>query len=139
MTDEQKSLEQRRLTEIVGLIKNAEKHFEGAVERAKSEEKEINANFFNDVRLNFNNDSAMTETAVSIEQQRQMLQERNNSWQQSSRQLETLQKMEKTPYFARIDFKEKGEPKSESIYIGLGSFTDREDHFLIYDWRAPIS
>lgn len=139
MTDEQKSLEQRRLTEIIGLIKNAEKHFEGAVKRAKSEEKEINANFFDDVRLNFNNDSAMTETAVSIEQQRQMLQERNNSWQQSSRQLATLQKMEKTPYFARIDFKEKGESKSESIYIGLGSFTDREDHFLIYDWRAPIS
>lgn len=139
MTDVQKSLEQSRLTEIIELIKKAEQHFEGAVKRAKSEEKEINENFYNDVRLNFNNDSAMTETAVSIEQQRQMLQERNHSWQQSSRQLATLQKMEKTPYFARIDFKEKGEPKSESIYIGLGSFTDREDHFLIYDWRAPIS
>ncbi|QFP80267.1 RNA polymerase recycling motor HelD [Latilactobacillus graminis] len=139
MTDEQKSFEQSRLTRIIGLIKNAEKHFEGAVNRAKSEEKEINANFFDDVRLNFNNDSAMTETAVSIEQQRQMLQERNNSWQQSSRQLATLQKMEKTPYFARIDFKEKGEPTPESIYIGLGSFTDQDDHFLIYDWRAPIS
>ncbi|MEJ1320155.1 RNA polymerase recycling motor HelD [Latilactobacillus sakei] len=139
MTDVQKSLEQSRLTEIIGLIKKAETHFEGAVKRAKSEEKEINENFFNDVRLNFNNDSAMTETAVSIEQRRQMLQERNHSWQQSSRQLETLQKMEKTPYFARVDFQEKGEPKSESIYIGLGSFTDTDDHFLIYDWRAPIS
>ena len=139
LTDVQKSLEQSRLNEIVALVKTAEKHFEGAVKRAKSEEQEINENFFNDVRLNFNNDSAMTETAVSIEQQRQMLQERNHSWQQSSRQLATLQKMEKTPYFARIDFKEKGEPKSESIYIGLGSFTDSDDHFLIYDWRAPIS
>ena len=41
----------------------------------------------------------MTETAVSIEQQRQMLQERNNSWQQSSRNLR-LYEMEKAIFRA---------------------------------------
>lgn len=61
-----------------------------------------------------------------------------NAWQHSSKQLSTLKRLEKKPYFARVDFEEVGE-KPETIYIGLGSFADRDDHFLIYDWRAPIS
>ena len=53
--------------------------------------------------------------------------------------MDTVERLEKRPYFARVDFKEQGEKKPETIYIGLGSFADKNDHFLIYDWRAPIS
>ena len=78
------------------------------------------------------------DTALSIHQQQQMLAERQNAWQHSAKQLSTLQRLEKKPYFARVDFQEPNE-EPETIYIGLGSFADKEDHFLIYDWRAPIS
>ena len=48
--------------------------------------------------------------------------------------------MQDTPYFGRIDFREDGEPSTEHIYIGIGSFLDEEsDQFLVYDWRAPVS
>jgi len=84
-------------------------------------------------------DSISMDAALSIHQQQQMLDERNNSWQQSRQRLSILKKLEKTPFFARLDFQEKGEPKKEAVYIGLSSFTDKTDHFLVYDWRAPIS
>ena len=76
---------------------------------------------------------------LSIHQQQQLLSEREHAWQHSAKQLDTVERLEKRPYFARVDFKEQGEKKPETIYIGLGSFADKNDHFLIYDWRAPIS
>ncbi|MBA1394310.1 ATP-dependent DNA helicase, partial [Lactobacillus sp. XV13L] len=84
-------------------------------------------------------DSVSIEAALSIHQQQQMLAERNNAWQRSQQQLGILEKLEKNPYFARIDFRELPSGKPETIYIGLASFTDQQNHFLIYDWRAPIS
>ncbi|WP_290123089.1 RNA polymerase recycling motor HelD [Secundilactobacillus odoratitofui] len=96
-------------------------------------------NFENDLRLKTDSYEGMLETALSVRQQQQLLGERQNSWKHATNELETLHKMEKTPYFARIDFHEAGEPKTESIYIGLASFSDEPDRFLVYDWRAPIS
>lgn len=79
------------------------------------------------------------ETAMSIRQQQQMLSERENRQEYAARELGTLTKLEVNPYFARIDFREGDEKRDETIYIGMASFTDRPDHYLIYDWRAPIS
>lgn len=79
------------------------------------------------------------DTAMSIRQQQQMLSERENRQEHAARELGTLNKLEGNPYFARIDFHETGEKRSETIYIGMASFTDKPDHYLIYDWRAPIS
>ncbi|WP_373471315.1 HelD family protein [Carnobacterium alterfunditum] len=47
-----------------------------------------------------------------------------------------LEKTKKSPYFARIDFKEKDE--LNPIYIGINGLLD--DHeIVIHDWRAPVS
>jgi len=51
----------------------------------------------------------------------------------------TLEKQLKSPYFARLDFKEDGD-EVESFYIGLSSVEDKEDfNFLVFDWRSPVS
>ncbi|MFV0361952.1 MAG: HelD family protein [Suipraeoptans sp.] len=50
-----------------------------------------------------------------------------------------IEKLTKTPYFARIDFKYENEDESMQVYIGQFSFTDNNNHILVYDWRAPIS
>ena len=53
---------------------------------------------------------------------------------------ERLQKLIKTPYFGRIDFKEDGSNQSEPLYVGIHSFSDEETNAtLIHDWRAPVS
>jgi len=44
------------------------------------------------------------------------------------------------PYFARIDFIEKGKESAEKLYIGKMSLIREEDQkLLIVDWRAPVA
>lgn len=138
MTDDSHIYEQKHLDDIVKQLAEADERLSHDVDRKKSEERNMNQNFFSDISLNFSGDAEASETAASIEQQQQMLDERRLAWQEASHRLDTVRLLKKNPYFARIDFQEKGE-KPETIYIGLGSFTNRDGKFLIYDWRAPIS
>lgn len=139
MADTIKQQEQAHLNSVIDKIKVAQTKSQETIEKAESDESGIRANFENDLRLKTDSYEGMLETALSVRQQQQMLSERQNSWQHATNELATLKKMEKTPYFARIDFHEAGEPKTEKIYIGLASFSDEPDRFLVYDWRAPIS
>lgn len=49
-----------------------------------------------------------------------------------------MQRLKKSPYFARVDFLEEGEQETEEIYIGISTLFYNDD-ILVYDWRAPIS
>lgn len=53
--------------------------------------------------------------------------------------VDKYENMLSSPYFARMDFKEEGEEKAEKCYIGISNLINEDFHFLIYDWRAPIS
>jgi len=135
---DEKKIEQAHLDDVVEKIKKSESQLQEHMNVAEEDLKVIN-NAFDDIHLGMDGDSISMDAALSIHQQQQMLDERNNSWQQSKQRLGILKKLEQTPFFARLDFQEKGEPKKETVYIGLSSFTDKNDHFLVYDWRAPIS
>ncbi|MDC7953491.1 RNA polymerase recycling motor HelD [Liquorilactobacillus mali] len=139
MNSDIKAKEQRRMDDVVGKIKTAEKKHHKEIESVKKDSQAIKKDFSNNLRIKTESYSGIFETAMTVRQQQQLLQERENNWKLAARRLDVLAKLEKKPYFARIDFKEKGEQKTESVYIGLGSFSDRPDNFLIYDWRAPIS
>ncbi|UQS82262.1 AAA family ATPase [Bombilactobacillus folatiphilus] len=134
-----KQQEQAHLDEVVQLIQQSEQKMEHNMSTAKADIKEIDRTFGDDVHIGMGDDSVSMAGALSIHQQQQMLAERNNSWQRSHQQLGVLQKLEKTPYFARLDFQELPTGKPETIYIGLSSFTDQNNKFWVYDWRAPIS
>ena len=135
---DEKKIEQEHLDHILKMIRAKKAELSSSIKSAEGEAKDLNSHFFDDVKLDYDGYSTSMETALSIHQQQQLLDERENAWQHAARQLTTIQKLEQKPYFARVDFKENGQPV-ETIYIGLGSFADKNDHFLIYDWRAPIS
>lgn len=135
----EKQREQQHLDHVLDLINDKEKELKSSIKSAEGEARDINSHFFDDVKLDYDGYSTSMETALSIHQQQQLLSEREHAWQHSAKQLDTIERLKKKPYFARVDFKESNEKKAETIYIGLGSFADRYDHFLIYDWRAPIS
>ncbi|AZA22249.1 MAG: ATP-dependent DNA helicase [Lactobacillus helveticus] len=135
----EETLEQKHLDNIMKQIKEREKSLKKSIKSAEGQARDLNSHFFDDVKLDYDGYSTSMETALSIHQQQQLLSEREHAWQHSAKQLDTVERLEKRPYFARVDFKEQGEKKPETIYIGLGSFADKDDHFLIYDWRAPIS
>ena len=139
MADSIKAQEQKHLDMVVAKIKVAQAAAKKRIDVAESDEAGIRKNFVNDLRLKTDSYEGIMETALSVRQQQQMLAERQNSWQHATTELSTLKRLEKRAYFARIDFQENPTAKPETIYIGLGSFSDTPDHFLIYDWRAPIS
>lgn len=54
--------------------------------------------------------------------------------------IKKLRKLEYTPYFGKVVFKENEEDIEEELYIGLSSFIDPAlNKIYIYDWRSPIS
>ncbi|MBA2913517.1 RNA polymerase recycling motor HelD [Limosilactobacillus frumenti] len=134
----EQQFEQAHLDHVIDEVKKAETSAEGKIKTAKRDIKGINKQI-DDIHLNTTTYSGMMDTAMSFRTQQQMLDERHNSWQHAADHLSTLRRLEKKPFFARIDFQEKGSDHPETIYIGLASFSDRPDHFLVYDWRAPIS
>ncbi|KRN12257.1 ATP-dependent DNA helicase [Lactobacillus gigeriorum DSM 23908 = CRBIP 24.85] len=137
--NDDRQYEQAHLDQVMDLINKKETELTKSIKQVQKEARDLNSHFFDDVRLDYDGYSTSMETALSIHQQQQLLSEREYDWQHSAQQLDTIKRLKKSPYFARVDFKEDHNAEAETIYIGLGSFADKNDHFLVYDWRAPIS
>lgn len=135
-----KEYEQKHLNFVREKIGKAKEKLTKTIAKAKAGQKGLEKDFYNDVRVKTSTYEGIMETGVSVRQQQQMLMQKENRWQTATRDMETLDKLDKNSYFARVDVQEDGN-QTEKIYIGLASFTnpDHPDDYLIYDWRAPIS
>lgn len=132
--------EQKRVTDVVEKvsekIKINQKHLGGV----RNEIVDIRNRFWEDVTVNFDESDDAVETAVSMKQQSELLSERERTHHHAQKELSTLKRLQDSPYFGRIDFKEEGEKVSDRIYLGIASFYDEQNNeFLVYDWRAPVS
>ena len=133
MAESIKQQEQQRMDRVVAQIKKAQKKAQKNIATAKSDTQAIQDDFKNNLRIKTGTYSGMMETALTVRQQQQQLAERENNKTQAAKRLDVLEKMEQKPYFARVDIKEQGEQKQEKLYIGLASFSDEKDRFLVYD------
>ena len=79
------------------------------------------------------------DAAVEFKQYMDVLRQESQSYEIAQRQLVKLERLERSPYFGRIDFNEDGYKDTERIYIGITSFFDEKGNILVYDWRAPVS
>ncbi|MBJ7695546.1 ATP-dependent DNA helicase [Weissella confusa] len=130
--------EQQRLDVVLEKIQDAK--VKNDLDRQNNEQKQADVEAgWNDVRFKSSTYGSLFETAMSVRQQQQMLQERELAMNSVEHQAVVLDRLQARPYFARIDVQENGSETVEPIYIGLASFSDSPDNFLIYDWRAPIS
>ncbi|MDL4840169.1 RNA polymerase recycling motor HelD [Aquibacillus sp. LR5S19] len=132
--------EQNRVNKVVHEIKNKLSKLNQKIGDLKERVIDIRKNFWEDVTVNLDEPDDVIETQASLKQQAEFLSERERSHGQMSEQINTLERLEDSPYFGRIDFTETGYSDVDSIYIGISSLMDEnDDDFLIYDWRAPIS
>ncbi|KGX90670.1 RNA polymerase recycling motor HelD [Pontibacillus marinus] len=133
-------LEQQRINNVLDEIEHKKEKLREKVGDVKGEVIGLRENFWEDVTVNLDEHDDVVETVNSLKQQAELLGERERSHKHFYDQLKTLQRMQKNPYFGRVDFREGGDKEAEEIYIGVGSLMDQNDEdFLIYDWRAPIS
>ncbi|WP_186575986.1 RNA polymerase recycling motor HelD [Aquibacillus kalidii] len=132
--------EQTRVNMVVNEIKKKIVTLKEKAGDLKERVIDIRKNFWEDVTVNLDEPDDIIETQASLKQQAEFLSERERSHGQLSQTLDTLERLESSPYFGRIDFLENDYSNSDQIYIGLSSVMDENDEeFLIYDWRAPIS
>lgn len=135
-----KKQEQLRVDRVRKVIQQRKEILEQQAAKYKDQIVDIRKNFWDDVTVNVDNPDDILETHSSILQQALLLQERERGFEHQQRHLNNLARLEDSPYFGRIDFVETGTDHVESIYIGTSSLLDeQEEHFLVYDWRAPIS
>jgi len=59
--------------------------------------------------------------------------------QQMKMELKKNSRAKKKPYFGRIDYRDKTENETYSLYLGKNGVTKDKTEILIVDWRAPIS
>ena len=92
--DQEKRQEQERMDYVVDQIQKAEKKDKQNIQNAEADERAIQADFKNNVRIKTSTYSGMMDTALSVRQQQQLLQERENNWKSATRELAVLEKLE---------------------------------------------
>ncbi|SFA87992.1 MULTISPECIES: RNA polymerase recycling motor HelD [unclassified Bacillus (in: firmicutes)] len=133
-------LEQERVDLIVKEINHKMEKLHQHSGKVRSDVKELRKTFWEDVTINLDDMDDAIETHASIKQIAELLSERERSHGQIHQQEKTLSRLKSSPYFGRIDFHETGESSTDQLYLGITSFMDSKDeNFLIYDWRAPVS
>jgi DNA helicase II / ATP-dependent DNA helicase PcrA len=143
MSDTQKSdfqVEQERVNTVIKEIEKKNQKLQQNTGGVSSDVLELRKSFWEDVTVNMDEPDDVIETAASIKQQAELLSERERTFKQMNKQMRILERLKYSPYFGRIDFLETGEKNVDHVYLGIASLMDeRDENFLIYDWRAPIS
>ncbi|MEK4052410.1 RNA polymerase recycling motor HelD [Paenibacillus sp. FSL F4-0087] len=139
-TDQQWSEEQQRVNVVTEQINLKIDILEKEVGSFRDEVVGMRKDFWDEVTMNFSEADDVGETSTSMRQQSQVLSDRERSHLNTAAALDKMKRLHHSPYFGRIDFKENGYPNAERIYLGIASLLDeKEESFLVYDWRAPIS
>jgi DNA helicase-2/ATP-dependent DNA helicase PcrA len=138
--EQNRQAEQHRVNKVTDYITSQINHLEGQLGKIKHQVVSIRKHFWDDVTVNMDNADDLTETFASMKQQAEVLSEQERTHNHMENQLKKLNRLEQSPYFGRIDFREEGLEASDQIYIGIASLQSEDGmDFLIYDWRAPVS
>ncbi|WP_085992642.1 RNA polymerase recycling motor HelD [Oceanobacillus senegalensis] len=138
-TDERQA-EEHRFKRVIEIIDKRLQALHTRSSGLKENIIDLRKNFWDDVTVNLDEPDDVNETQASLKQQSEFLQERERSHGKMDKERKILERLRNSPYFGRIDFRENLNDQDEKIYIGIASLMDeKEEDFLVYDWRAPIS
>ncbi|OCA88932.1 RNA polymerase recycling motor HelD [Pseudobacillus wudalianchiensis] len=132
--------EQKRVDRVIETITERISRLEKDTSRHRNEVVQIRKHFWDEVKVNVDTFDDYLETIIGLRQEAQALSVSQSTHRHASKRLAALRRMQEIPYFGRIDFMEGGTSTPEQVYIGISTLTDESgEHFLIYDWRAPVS
>jgi len=134
---DQLSKEKQHLKKIVGLINSRLEMDDKRKAELKQEIIEERARIWDDLSRGAY-DTATEMQDVTTDSQADYL--RAASYDRIEQRKQRLIMLHDNPYFARIDFREKGYDEVETFYIGACSFADDDtSEIYVCDWRADIS
>ena len=138
----EKAFEEKRLAQTISLAEEQLKQAKGAADKKKSEiieaKKDVRENTEHGITSLYTSDGF--EALVELSQYINPVTDKIIDYEEEEHKILLLEKMIKSPYFARIDFKFDDEDEFEKIYIGRSSLRKNSyQEMYVYDWRSPIA
>lgn len=138
----EKAFEEKRLAQTISLAEEQLKQAKEAADKKKSEiieaKKDVRENTEHGITSLYTSDGF--EALVELSQYINPVTDKIIDYEEEEHKILLLEKMIKSPYFARIDFKFDDEDEFEKIYIGHSSLRKNSyQEMYVYDWRSPIA
>ncbi len=138
----EKAFEEKRLAQTISLAEEQLKQAKEAADKKKSEiieaKKDVRENTEHGITSLYTSDGF--EALVELSQYFNPVTDKIIDYEEEEHKILLLEKMIKSPYFARIDFKFDDEDEFEKIYIGRSSLRKNSyQEMYVYDWRSPIA
>ena len=138
----EKAFEEKRLAQTISLAEEQLKQAKEAADKKKSEiieaKKDVRENTEHGITSLYTSDGF--EALVELSQYINPVTHKIIDYEEEEHKILLLEKMIKSPYFARIDFKFDDEDEFEKIYIGRSSLRKNSyQEMYVYDWRSPIA
>ena len=138
----EKAFEEKRLAQTISLAEEQLKQAKEAADKKKSEiieaKKDVRENTEHGITSLYTSDGF--EALVELSQYINPVTDKIIDYEEEEHKILLLEKMIKSPYFARIDFKFDDEYEFEKIYIGRSSLRKNSyQEMYVYDWRSPIA
>lgn len=138
----EKAFEEKRLAQTISLSEEQLKQAKEAADKKKSEiieaKKDVRENTEHGITSLYTSDGF--EALVELSQYINPVTDKIIDYEEEEHKILLLEKMIKSPYFARIDFKFDDEDEFEKIYIGRSSLRKNSyQEMYVYDWRSPIA
>ena len=131
MEEKELGLEKKYLKNVLKEIDNQKLEKQGELKLIAKKKKEFSLHFSDDYYY-MDDEEALSEG--------DMIAEFDVAANHISACIDKLNRQEYSPYFGRIDFKEKGKRGKSSYYIGVNNLVQEgKDVPLVCDWRAPVS
>lgn len=130
--------EYNHLNEVCRMLETRIDKKDNEIKNCKSEIVSIRKNMWENARHGFGSNE--TEAMIEATQYISAIKNEENSYIFTKVLLDKYRRLLYSPYFARVDFREKDDTSAEKIYIGLYSFINTDNmEVVIHDWRAPVS
>lgn len=138
----EKAFEEKRLAQTISLAEEQLKQAKEAADKKKSEiieaKKDVRENTEHGITSLYTSDGF--EALVELSQYINPVTDKIIDYEEEEHKILLLEKMIKSPYFARINFKFDDEDEFEKIYIGRSSLRKNSyQEMYVYDWRSPIA
>lgn len=135
-------LEEKHLEEVIAIAKEQLQQAHEAIEKNQQELKEIQQEIRENAEQRITNLSCTDdfEALVALNQYAMPVNSIVADCDKIEQKKTRLEKLIKSPYFARIDFLFEGDAVPEKVYIGRSSLSnEKSTQMYIYDWRSPIA
>lgn len=138
MEKEELRLEKENLKATKDILKTKINSVSLLSQKLESSFKDDNEAYLKGLR-DMNLNEMKEEVEFELDFQQRNLTNLTNEIEEQKRLVDVYNKMMDNPYFARIDIKLKDDKNLEKYYLGVHSVTNKNNEFVVLDWRSPIA